>query len=124
MSRISCPRQGAFKDQDEAVSKARLRKHQPVMRQSVCQTHRLVDMGTPIAAGVAEKPEHILRKPASRRASRGLVDATRGFPHHPQTGQLSYFLVSVGVVRGAWRFDDMCGLIPSPPLTAFPRRLY
>src|SRR5712692_7504271 len=40
----------------------------------VHQTHRLVDMGTPIAAGVAEKPEHILRKPASRRASRGLVD--------------------------------------------------
>src|SRR6266478_5053621 len=92
--------------------------------QLVHKPHRLVDMGRPIAAGVAEKPEHILRKPASRRASRGLVDATRGSPHHPQTGQLSYFLVSVGVVRGAWRFDDMCGLIPSPPLTAFPRRLY
>jgi len=43
MSRISCPRQGPFKDQDEAVSKARLRKHQPVMRQSVRQTHRLSD---------------------------------------------------------------------------------
>jgi hypothetical protein len=80
--------------------------------------------GTPIAAGVAEKLAHILRKPASRRASRGLVDATRGSPHHPQMGQRSYFLVSVGVVRGALRFDDMCGVIPSPPLTAFPRRLY
>jgi len=31
--------------------------------QVVHQTHRLADMGTPIEAGVAEKPEHILRKP-------------------------------------------------------------
>ncbi len=90
----------------------------------VHQTHRLVDMGTDIAAGVAEKPEHILRKSASRRASRRLVDATRGSHIIRRTGQLSYFLVSVGVVRGAWRLDDTCGLIPNPPLTAFPRRLY
>jgi len=55
MSRISCPRQGPFKDQDEAVSKARLRKHQPVMRQSVRQTHRLVDGQGPPASS-QERP--------------------------------------------------------------------
>ncbi len=55
MSRISCPRQGPFKDQDEAVSKARLRKHQPVVRQSVRQTRRLVETGAAIAESKRER---------------------------------------------------------------------
>ena len=37
------------------------------------QTHRLADTGTSIAGRRGEKPQHILRKPESRRASRELV---------------------------------------------------
>src|SRR5258705_5529096 len=64
--------------------------------------------GTPIAAGVAEKLAHILREPASRRAWRELDNSAIQLLHHLQMRHRSYFLVSVGVVRGALGFDDMC----------------
>src|SRR5713101_5446588 len=101
--------------------------HSPLGRPYVEQnnkTHRLADTGTAIAAGVA-KNRSIFFESRSRDVHRAgwlmrqeVPTSSADGPPQPLSG------FGRCCPWGMALYDDTCGLIPSSPLTAFPRRLY